>query len=90
METASSSASTSGIQSTNGKLTNGISDKKIKLPNKTSNSKLKMTNGKQGDKAESIQKDTTTTDVYKSLFTTSKKAKNQQSAHWVTFNPFYN
>lgn len=38
----------------------------------------------------SIQKDPKTSATYKSLFTSSNKAKNQQSAHWVTYNPFYN
>ncbi len=36
-----------------------------------------------------IQDDPTASDVYKSLFTSSDKAKNQQKAHWVTFNPQY-
>ncbi|XP_062575719.1 replication termination factor 2-like [Saccostrea cucullata] len=38
----------------------------------------------------SIQKDPKASSTYKSLFTSSTKAKNQQSAHWVTYNPFYN
>lgn len=40
-------------------------------------------------KAKSIQEDPNASEVYKSLFTTSSKAKNQQKAHWVTFNPQY-
>ena len=40
-------------------------------------------------KAKTIQEDPSTSDVFKSLFTTSAKAKNQQKAHWVTFNPQY-
>nr|XP_022314754.1 protein RTF2 homolog [Crassostrea virginica] len=39
---------------------------------------------------KSIQKDPSASTVYKSLFTSSNKARNQQSAHWVTYNPFYN
>jgi hypothetical protein len=76
--------------STNGQLTNGHLDMKSKLPNGSLRSNSKLTNGKSGEKSSSIQKDSNATDTYKSLFTTSKKAKNQQSAHWVTFNPFYN
>jgi len=37
----------------------------------------------------SIQEDPATTDVFKGLFTTCERAKNQQKAHWVTFNPQY-
>jgi len=40
-------------------------------------------------KPKTIQEDPSASDVYKSLFTTSAKAKNQQKAHWVTFNPQY-
>lgn len=38
----------------------------------------------------SIAKDGKATDVYKSLFTTHKSEKEQNRAHWVTYNPFYN
>ncbi|XP_041357172.1 replication termination factor 2-like isoform X2 [Gigantopelta aegis] len=54
--------------------------------------KSKPTNGKAEDKSTKstgIQEDPTTSTVYKSLFTSSDKAKNQQKAHWVTFNPMY-
>ena len=37
----------------------------------------------------SLQEDTNVSDVYKSIFNTCEKAKNQQKAHWVTFNPQY-
>ncbi len=40
-------------------------------------------------RAKSIQEDPNTSSIYKSLFTSSDKAKNQQKAHWVTFNPQY-
>jgi hypothetical protein len=39
---------------------------------------------------KSIQEDKTASGAYKSLFTTSAKGKAQKTAHWVTFNPFYN
>lgn len=90
VETVSSSAMSNATASTSGQLTNGHFDKKSKLPNGSLSSNSKLTNGKSGEKSSSIQKDSNATDTYKSLFTTSKKAKNQQSAHWVTFNPFYN
>uniref|UniRef100_A0A1A9WZX0 Replication termination factor 2 n=1 Tax=Glossina brevipalpis TaxID=37001 RepID=A0A1A9WZX0_9MUSC len=38
----------------------------------------------------SVAKDPKATDVYKSLFTTHSSAKDQERAHWVTYNPFYN
>ncbi|KAL1380340.1 hypothetical protein pipiens_014273 [Culex pipiens pipiens] len=38
----------------------------------------------------SVAKDPNATDVYKSLFTTHESEKDQQRAHWVTYNPFYN
>lgn len=42
-------------------------------------------------KAEySVAKDPNASDVYKSLFTTHKSEKEQNRAHWVTYNPFYN
>ncbi len=52
----------------------------------------KLANGKADDKlkGKSIQKDPKASSVYKSLFTTSDAGKKQQSAHWVTYNPFYN
>jgi len=39
----------------------------------------------------SIQQDPTTSDLYKSLFTTSEAAKKKEKnkAHWVTYNPLY-
>ena len=38
----------------------------------------------------SVAKDPKASSTYKSLFTSSEKAKDQQRAHWVTYNPFYN
>jgi len=40
-------------------------------------------------KSKSVQDDPNASNVYKSLFTSCDKAKNQQKAHWVTFNPQY-
>lgn len=38
----------------------------------------------------SVAEDPKATAVYKSLFTTHESAQNQERAHWVTYNPFYN
>jgi len=43
----------------------------------------------KASKVYSVAKDPNASEVYKSLFTTHKTAKNQQKAHWVTFNPCY-
>ena len=36
-----------------------------------------------------IQDDPESTEVFKSLFNTHRTAKQQQQAHWVTYNPQY-
>ena len=41
-------------------------------------------------KGKSIADDPTATEAYKSLFTSHKDAKSKATAHWVTFNPFFN
>ncbi|XP_022909914.2 replication termination factor 2 [Onthophagus taurus] len=38
----------------------------------------------------SVAKDPNASDVYKSLFTSHKSEQEQNRAHWVTYNPFYN
>ncbi|KAM3960877.1 replication termination factor 2 [Aphomia sociella] len=45
---------------------------------------------KKTKKDYSVAKDPQTSEVYKSLFTSHKNDKQQQRAHWVTYNPFYN
>ena len=40
-------------------------------------------------KPKNIQSDPSATKAFKSLFTTSEKAKNQPAPHWVTYNPCY-
>ncbi|CAH0405604.1 unnamed protein product [Chilo suppressalis] len=45
---------------------------------------------KKTKKDYSIAKDPQSSEVYKSLFTSHKNDKDQQRAHWVTYNPFYN
>ena len=74
-----------------GKKTNGLPVKSSKL-SAADSSKSKVLNGKGDDKSRqaTVQKDPSASAVYKSLFTSSDKAKKQGSAHWVTYNPFYN
>ena len=43
----------------------------------------------EAKKVKSIQDDPNASEVFKSLFNSCPKAKNQQKAHWVTFNPQY-
>lgn len=38
----------------------------------------------------SVAKDPKASEVFKSIFTTHKTAAEQDRAHWVTYNPFYN
>ncbi|KAJ2940690.1 hypothetical protein O0L34_g14799 [Tuta absoluta] len=45
---------------------------------------------KKTKKDYSVQQDPQSSEVYKSLFTTHKSETEQQRAHWVTYNPFYN
>lgn len=45
---------------------------------------------KKMKKDYSVQKDEKATEVYKSIFTSHESEKNQERAHWITYNPFYN
>lgn len=45
---------------------------------------------KKTKKDYSVAKDPQTSEVYRSLFTSHQSEKEQQRAHWVTYNPFYN
>lgn len=38
----------------------------------------------------SVAKDPKASEVFKSIFTTHKSAAEQDRAHWITYNPFYN
>ncbi|XP_053395259.1 replication termination factor 2-like [Mercenaria mercenaria] len=76
------------------KLTNGSKGSKFTAED----SKQKLTNGSTvrnlNDKMDlhkpgSIQKDPKASTAYKSLFTSSDKAKNQMKGHWVTSNPYW-
>ncbi|CAF0817756.1 unnamed protein product [Rotaria sordida] len=58
--------------------------------NKVNTTKIISTNKSTNGKT-SIQQDSTKSDLYKSLFTTSDaaKKKEQNKAHWITYNPLY-
>lgn len=58
----------------------------VEVDKKKSDIKVSET---QAKKSKSIQDDPNASEVYKSLFNTSDKAKQQSKAHWVTFNPQY-
>ncbi|KAL5016735.1 hypothetical protein ScPMuIL_006324 [Solemya velum] len=94
-ETISQDGATSSKQIKTEELVNGKSEKKDSKVTglKLDKTKDKLNGSKQGAKTvsngSSIQKDPTTSSTYKSLFTSSDKAKKQQSAHWVTYNPQY-
>lgn len=45
---------------------------------------------KKTKKGYSVAEDPQSSEVYKSLFTSHQSDKEQQRAHWVTYNPFYN
>lgn len=45
---------------------------------------------KKMKKDYSVQKDEKATEVYKSIFTSHESEQNQERAHWITYNPFYN
>ena len=45
---------------------------------------------KKSKKDYEVSKDPKATEIYKSLFTSHESETNQERAHWVTYNPFYN
>lgn len=54
------------------------------------NEKLQDPAFKKSKDSYSVADDPTSTEVYKSLFTTHKDEQEQTRAHWITYNPFYN
>ena len=88
----SSSSNGDSLQKTNGKRS---IDLVAKSEDKLGKSAIGAANAAtayskdSNKKMKSIQDDPNHSDVFKSLFTSSEKAKNQQKAHWVTFNPQY-
>ncbi|XP_067679268.1 replication termination factor 2-like [Haliotis asinina] len=69
------------VESGTSKLTNGLKDARSKITNGNVEEKTA--------KVKSIQEDPTASKAFKSLFTSSDKARNQPKGHWVTFNPMY-
>ena len=90
--TSSSSADSNPKLAANGAAskiatTNGASSKLIGASSAKS---AKLVNGQKERTSQSVQKDPSATTAFKSLFTTSEKAKSQPKGNWVTYNPFYN
>lgn len=78
------------------KKTDEVSKKKMKKEDKII-PKLNNNHKKADDPAYkkaksdySVAKDPKASEVFKSIFTTHKSATEQNRAHWVTYNPFYN
>ncbi|XP_076638168.1 replication termination factor 2 [Colletes latitarsis] len=71
--------------------------KKIKKEEKTATFKSNSNRSEAEDPAYkkvkenySVAKDPKASEVFKSIFTTHKSAAEQDRAHWITYNPFYN
>lgn len=74
-----------------------VPKKKIKKEDKLSTAKINSNRPEAEDPAYkkvkdnySVSKDPKASEVFKSIFTTHKSASEQDRAHWVTYNPFYN
>lgn len=74
-----------------------VPKKKIKKEDKVANIKINNNRSEAEDPAYkkvkdnySVAKDPKATEVFKSLFTSHKSAAEQDRAHWITYNPFYN
>ncbi|XP_053984704.1 replication termination factor 2 [Hylaeus volcanicus] len=74
-----------------------IPKKKIKKEDKTATFKSNSNRSEAEDPAYkkvkdnySVAKDPKASEVFKSIFTTHKTAAEQDRAHWITYNPFYN
>ncbi|XP_031843373.1 replication termination factor 2 [Nomia melanderi] len=71
--------------------------KKIKKEDKVGSIKINSNRSEAEDPAYkkvkdnySVAKDPKASEVFKSIFTSHKSAAEQDRAHWVTYNPFYN
>lgn len=74
-----------------------VPKKKIKKEDKTAAVKINNNRNEAEDPAYkkvkenySVAKDPKASEVFKSIFTTHKSAAEQDRAHWITYNPFYN
>ena len=77
--------------STSDEVSTSLTDSK-EVKHKRSHAQIEKptTNSLDAKRPKSIQDDPNVSSVFKSLFTTCEKAKSQQKAHWVTYNPQYN
>lgn len=69
--------------------------KKLKVENANLNIAQKLIKLEDPDMAKvksnySVARDPNASEVFKSLFTTHEKARNQTKGHWVTYNPHFN
>lgn len=71
-------------------LTKGKSSKMTKRPVVTGSLTESSPALKKTKADYSVAKDPNATNVYKSLFTSHSSEKQQNRAHWITYNPFYN
>ncbi|KAK2576462.1 hypothetical protein KPH14_005793 [Odynerus spinipes] len=83
--------------STEANETDEAPKKKIKKEEKPNMSKKNANRTEAEDPAYkkakdnySVAKDPKASEVFKSIFTSHKSAKDQDRAHWITYNPFYN
>jgi len=83
--TSNTSTTSNASRQSNGQSQVGQKSNKIVKPIPTAAPALKKFKSDY-----SVASDPNVSDTYKSLFTTSDKAKEQGKAHWVTYNPFYN
>lgn len=74
-----------------------VPKKKIKKEEKSSVPKKNINRNEAEDPAYrkakesySVAKDPKASEVFKSIFTSHKSAVDQDRAHWITYNPFYN
>jgi hypothetical protein len=72
-----------------------VKGKKLKVENANLNIAQKLIKLEDPDMMKvnsnySVAKDPNASEVFKSLFTTHEKAKNQTKGHWVTYNPHFN
>lgn len=74
----------------NDKLSNGHTSTKLVNGGASKDVKLQEKRQDKTSTSYSVSKDPNATEAYKSLFTTHKTAKAKGSAHWITYNPFYN
>lgn len=90
---SSINASTNSLSSSSSLKSTNSTSTSLKRPHVDNVKTTSASNGIDSKKAKtgtsSIQSDPNASSVYKSLFTSCDKAKNQTKAHWVTYNPQY-